>query len=714
MQLARVEERMQSRLEMAVERMARLEQRAQQAEAGNVRLVEESGALRASLETAHRLSEEKLNGEIRLRSELELDVKTLVMAADRERGKGGRDVEQLQAQVQQLQRVLGEQGENQLRIEDELSVALKADEKGALQRLDAQLAEQGNQAAAERRLLADEQTKLEGGVGRRLEAVQGELLGQAEQVGKELHARSEAISSLQQQLHATEENGAAALAAAQDAIERLAAAQQMAEASLGREREERREAESASEMRLQQAQQLQMEAHEASEQRTAAAMAEVRSTLDARLQAEQGLLKRLQLQHGQQGALEDKGVSVQQTNSLTFDEIRALLLANGAAIAREAEQRQAGEAEARRQLEGEAAARDAALEQAAEVGSQRHAGLERVLRSEIKARMRGEASGVQATQATKLEMQAGQRSIRGDVEELATALGSQLRMAQDEVARLRAHVEEELARAMERQRAANAAHEMAVRALAAQLQQHAEATEGSLAQLGRRAAAELAAQAEAQQAALGGVREEAAEGRQLVAEEAAAQLDEAAEVLQAKLEECDGALAEERAARRAAEEAAAAADEVRACVDAMVSLLEAEEAALNAVVAAQLEAEAREEVEEAVAAVAARAEAAAASLSSELEAQRCDVEALQEEAEAAQQLQMEERAARQEGLTALAEDLKGEMRAEADARVEAQAEEECRAVLEGLVSTVAEEGLMAGLEDAIKGAAGSAAEQAAP
>jgi len=30
-----------------------------------VRLVEESSALRASLETAHRLSEEKLNGEIR-------------------------------------------------------------------------------------------------------------------------------------------------------------------------------------------------------------------------------------------------------------------------------------------------------------------------------------------------------------------------------------------------------------------------------------------------------------------------------------------------------------------------------------------------------------------------------------------------------------------------------------------------------------------------
>ena len=36
----------------------------------------------------------------------------------------------------------------------------------------------------------------------------------------------------------------------------------------------------------------------------------------------------------------------------------------------------------------------------------------------------------------------------------------------------------------------------------------------------------------------------AAEGRQLVAEEAAAQLDEVAELLQAKLEECDGTLAE--------------------------------------------------------------------------------------------------------------------------------------------------------------------------
>ena len=65
-----MEERLQSKLEMAVERMARLEQRAQEAEASNVRLVEESSALRASLETAHRLSEEKLNGEIRSRSEL--------------------------------------------------------------------------------------------------------------------------------------------------------------------------------------------------------------------------------------------------------------------------------------------------------------------------------------------------------------------------------------------------------------------------------------------------------------------------------------------------------------------------------------------------------------------------------------------------------------------------------------------------------------------
>ena len=171
---------------------------------------------------------------------------------------------------------------------------------------------------------------------------------------------------------------------------------------------------------------------------------------------------------------------MQQTNILTFDEVKALLLGNGAAIAREADERRAGEAEARRGLEAEASAREAALEQAAEAAAQRHAALERVLRSEIKARMRGEASGVQATQALKLDMQAAQRAIRGDVEELATALGSQLRMAQDEVARLRAHVEEELARAMERQRAANAAHEMAVRALAAQLQQHAEATEGSL------------------------------------------------------------------------------------------------------------------------------------------------------------------------------------------------------------------------------------------
>ena len=116
-------------------------------------------------------------------------------------------------------------------------------------------------------------------------------------------------------------------------------------------------------------------------------MAEVRAALEASQQAEQALLKRLQLQHSQQEALEDKGVSVQQTNILTFDEVKALLLGNGAAIAREADERRAGEAEARRGLEAEASAREAALEQAAEAAAQRHAALERVLRSEIKARM---------------------------------------------------------------------------------------------------------------------------------------------------------------------------------------------------------------------------------------------------------------------------------------------------------------------------------------
>ena len=69
-------------------------------------------------------------------------------------------------------------------------------------------------------------------------------------MGKELHARSEAIASLQQQLLATEERGTAALGAAQEAIERLAAAQQQAEASLAREREERRAAEEQAALRL--------------------------------------------------------------------------------------------------------------------------------------------------------------------------------------------------------------------------------------------------------------------------------------------------------------------------------------------------------------------------------------------------------------------------------------------------------------------------------
>ena len=47
-------------------------------------------------------------------------------------------------------------------------------------------------------------------------------------------------------------------------------------------------------------------------------MQEVRGELGARLQAEQSLLRRLQLQHGQQGALEDKGVSLLHAHTRHF------------------------------------------------------------------------------------------------------------------------------------------------------------------------------------------------------------------------------------------------------------------------------------------------------------------------------------------------------------------------------------------------------------
>ena len=65
--------------------------------------------------------------------------------------------------------------------------------------------------------------------------------------------------------------------------------------------------------------------HDAAEQRNAAAMAEVRAALEASQQAEQALLKRLQLQHSQQEALEDKGVRV-RTRTLTLALALALTL----------------------------------------------------------------------------------------------------------------------------------------------------------------------------------------------------------------------------------------------------------------------------------------------------------------------------------------------------------------------------------------------------
>ena len=178
---------MGARLELMVQRMENMEKRAAEAETANVRLLQESSALRASLETALRLSEEKLNGEIRLRSELQLEVKTLQMAQDKAQQAQGGQVEALQQQVGQLQRVLGEQGEHQLRLEDELAVAHKADEKAA--RIDAQLEGITSHAAQERQQLAEKNLALEREARGGIEAVQGELMSNAEQAGGQRPSR---------------------------------------------------------------------------------------------------------------------------------------------------------------------------------------------------------------------------------------------------------------------------------------------------------------------------------------------------------------------------------------------------------------------------------------------------------------------------------------------------------------------------------------------
>jgi len=413
---------------------------------------------------------------------------------------------------------------------------------------------------------------------------------------------------------------------------------------------------------------------------TDAALQEVSSQLEQRERAEVALLNRLRAQHQQQGQLEDVGVSVQAANAQTFEDMRAALQAVDANVQIERAARDEAISGVLREITAQAEARAEELKASEARAAEAHATLEQVLRTEIKARMRGE-SQLQATQKQQnLDFLSGQRALQGDLQEAVIAIRGQVRAAVVENAQHSTRTEEALVRAAERQRNVDAAHELALQALAKQLSAQAEASAEALRAAERGLKAELLSLDERKTAELEEAFDTMEERLVAASEHAAAQLDEARDMLLRKVEEAIDLIMQERGERMSAEIEATASRAVRDAINSALasSQQRQHEEALHTT--AQAIETARHQLVTEVGLAREAAAEATAEVAALVDSQAAGLEGLQAEAERLHELVAQERHARFQALAV-----------EEQARREADDEAQVAAVLERLVCTLVDE-----------------------
>lgn len=286
------------------DKFARLEQklsgvvaRAEAAEAKNERLSEETRKLQAALDAQMRLSDEKLNQEIRERAELQLQVRL----AERDVSQEKSSLETLSEQVHQLQQVLQMTRQTQDEIVSSVQIAERADGNAHALRLELEQAKEATRQAEDE--LREKGGRLEEAVSR----VRSELLANAEQVGAELRQRVKEIQTVEAQ----ERTDATAASEAANALaERLAELSnelRNAESIMQEEVAERKAAEADAAAEREEMKNALIAAQEAARAEAQEEISNLKSELDVRKRAEEALQVMLAAAHEQQGQLEDVG-----------------------------------------------------------------------------------------------------------------------------------------------------------------------------------------------------------------------------------------------------------------------------------------------------------------------------------------------------------------------------------------------------------------------
>ena len=409
--------------------------RAEAAESANESLTQQTMQLKAALDAQTRLSDEKINQEIRERSELQMQVRI----SEREASTEAQSLQSLTAQVVQLQRALDSTRQTTDQIVGSVEIAEKAD--GKAEYLQQQLEEATAAAAREREALAEKGNRMEEAVG----LVRNELLSNAEQVGRELRLRVTEIQNVEAQERS---DANAAVEASQALAERLGELSnelRNAEGLMQEEVAERKAAEVEAQAARDEMKSALIGAQEAAAAEAADEIRGLKSELDVRKRAEEALQVMLAAAHEQQGQLEDVGSAHQAATAETFDDLRSALTATNERVAAEERAREAGLMEADRQLGREAQEREAGVQRALDAAKVTNAETEQVLRTEIRARMKGEEKLSLQTRAVADAAATATLHVRTALDEQTASARDQIKMLSTDIGEHKGHIEAELA-----------------------------------------------------------------------------------------------------------------------------------------------------------------------------------------------------------------------------------------------------------------------------
>jgi hypothetical protein len=543
----------QERMGALEKQMRALAARAESAELTNRDLVYETQSLRAKLDAQMRLADEKLNQEIRERAELQLSVRV----AEREQTYEKSTVQALSSQLVSLQLELAECRQQQQQLASAVELAATADAAAA--RLKLELEAEREEAALERNRLAERGGRLEDLVGR----VRSELLANAEQVGHELRLRMQAIQNIDEREAL---DARAAVDASRELAERLADLSEElkgAEGELQHEKEERLQSDQAAAQARDELQSALEAQQQAAAQQAQQEIDKLRHELGVREHAERALKAMLAAAHAQQGALEDKGDNTQAQNQLTFDDLRAMIAAVDVRVSEEVGQRKAAIEDVKKLVAEEAEARGAAVQKARDAATAATAATEQVLRTEIRARMKGEvALSNKLLEQSEAAATATHRVQQALDEEVASS-ARQIKALGEHIAEHTGRSEAELATHKERLEAITGRQASAISALHKEHNDLVKATRSAVAALKKALDDEIAALEARRIEAVAQVQQklEAADAANL---EATTQRVEQTEALAlSKLEDAHEALARERLERTNSDEALIASFEAR-------------------------------------------------------------------------------------------------------------------------------------------------------